>query len=81
MEIVFEGNYLGTIQIQIQETFQFLLKMDGSKSPTLYKSTLCTLFTHTTAHILWGKPKFIFDFVHFHIPIVQKLKLVLLTKT
>jgi len=29
-----DGNHLGTNQIQIQETFQFLLKKDGSKSPT-----------------------------------------------
>ena len=32
-KIVFEGNSLGTNQIEIQESFQFLLKRDGSKSP------------------------------------------------
>ena len=32
-EINIDGNHLGTNQIQIQETFQFLLKRDGSKFP------------------------------------------------
>ena len=34
-EIIINGNDLGTNQIQIQETFQFLLKRDGSKSPSV----------------------------------------------
>ena len=38
-KITIEGNHLGTNQIQIQETFQFLLKRHGSKS-TMVKMTL-----------------------------------------
>ena len=32
-EITIDGNHFGPNQIKIQETFQFLLKKDGSKTP------------------------------------------------
>ena len=52
-----DGNHLGTNQMHIQETFQFLLKRDGSKSPIVVQSPISLNDQYFS---IWVKSAYIF---------------------